>query len=268
MVTHPLNKNISSNSTFPKANPSAGNFQKSTRTTSLEKLAKAKGLTPVEIIARRNRNQCFGCEEKWHIGHKCKTQQVYIMDGFMQLSEDKEDESSESDTEDGQEALAEHNFNISLQALYGIPSMHTIRLQGFIKSQPVTILVDSGSTHSYLNSKIAKKLNLPITKSKNYEVTVANGEKLQGSGQDCVMPIYLLLLPMKGCQLVLGVQWLKELDDVTFNFKKLQVKFSYNHLNYVWQGISVEEPKMLDEKIIDEEVKKGQLSFLLQYVKV
>lgn len=66
------------------------------------------------------------------------------------------------------------------------------------------------------------------------------------------MPVELLLLPLKGCQVILGAQWMKELGEVTLNLEKLQVKFTYNNKEYIWQWLQQEELKMISNKMIME----------------
>jgi len=64
----------------------------------------------------------------------------------------------------------------------GISATHTIRVVGVILDQPVNILVDSGSTHNFINSSSAKKLGLQSQESKSIDVLVANGDKISGNG--------------------------------------------------------------------------------------
>lgn len=56
-----------------------------------------------------------------------------------------------------------HPGEISLNALYGNKSPNSIRFQGTIKNKKVSILIDSGSTHSFIDSSLLKQLNLPVS---------------------------------------------------------------------------------------------------------
>lgn len=49
---------------------------------------------------------------------------------------------------------------LSLNALFGSNAMNTIRLQGTIKGKKVHMLVDSGSTHSFIDLGLVKQLGL------------------------------------------------------------------------------------------------------------
>lgn len=141
-------------------------------------------------------------------------------------SEENNDLNDETPVEQHNPPL-EQTPSISLQAMSGLPAAHTIRVQGSIMGNPVNILVDTGSTHSFINDKLAHKIGLHITQSDDFRVLVASGEQLKVTGvcqgvlfkcQELVMSIDLLLLPLEGCQVVLGVEWLKQFDDIIFNF--------------------------------------------------
>lgn len=69
---------------------------------------------------------------------------------------------------------------------------------------------------------------------KKYEVTVANGEKIQSFGrckdlntlvQGVPINVDFYLLPLEGCDVVLGAQWLSMLRPIIWDFSKLQMKF-------------------------------------------
>lgn len=68
--------------------------------------------------------------------------------------------------------------HISLHAILG-NSPQKPGLQGKILNKDLTISVDGGSTHNFIQDKIAKLLGLSITHSKNVHVLVSNGDRLQ-----------------------------------------------------------------------------------------
>lgn len=68
---------------------------------------------------------------------------------------------------------------ISLHALSGITTLQAMHVSGVIRGRLVHILIDSGSTHNFLNSKFARKLDYCKVPSPTFRVMVANGECLQ-----------------------------------------------------------------------------------------
>jgi len=53
----------------------------------------------------------------------------------------------------------EGDGEISLHALRGLVNSKTIKVGGNVRNQKPMILINSGSTHSFLDEKIAKKIN-------------------------------------------------------------------------------------------------------------
>ena len=51
---------------------------------------------------------------------------------------------------------------ISLHALVGTEGHQTMRIIGKIKNQTMIVLVDSGSSHNFINQKLVKSLNCEV----------------------------------------------------------------------------------------------------------
>lgn len=73
-------------------------------------------------------------------------------------------------------------YEISLQALSGTMNSSTMRLRGTVQQKPVMVLVDSGSTHSFIDVGFHKRLALPLSDQKPFAVQVANGERMTNQG--------------------------------------------------------------------------------------
>ncbi|GJT24392.1 gypsy/ty3 retroelement polyprotein [Tanacetum coccineum] len=83
----------------------------------------------------------------------------------------------------------ENSRNISLNALIGRNTFPTMRVIGYAGKHEIHILIDSDSTHNFLDSKTAKKLGLSL-----------KGEKFI---------VDMMIFPLGGCEMVLGpLQWL------------------------------------------------------------
>lgn len=54
--------------------------------------------------------------------------------------------------------------SISIQALVGAPSPKTMRILGQIKKRRVTVLVDTSSTHNFVDTIIQLKCGLSVQK--------------------------------------------------------------------------------------------------------
>lgn len=75
--------------------------------------------------------------------------------------EDDEEEFVEAQQELPSED-SDEEFHIYVHALSGIQSFKTMRINGVIKKTEVNILVDSGSTHNFLDPGVAKRARVRI----------------------------------------------------------------------------------------------------------
>ena len=90
-------------------------------------------------------------------------------------SEEEEDEPiSEEDKELGEESHDSQPI-ISFHALSGFTAPQTLKVVGFLKKQKVTVLIDSGSTHNFINKKLATRLNCFIYPAPEFQVLIADG---------------------------------------------------------------------------------------------
>ena len=80
---------------------------------------------------------------------------------------------------------------ISLHAMVGILMPQTLKFTGYIGKSEVQILVDGGSTHNFLKSKVVSMLKLPVSSDRKFEVMVGNGEKLTCEGMCSAIPIQI-----------------------------------------------------------------------------
>jgi hypothetical protein len=90
------------------------------------------------------------------------------------------------------------------------------------------VLVDSGSTHNFIQNRVTKQLALQGSSTHEFQVLVGNGETLECSSlcQQVELRlgthpflVDLFVLPLIGVEVVLGVQWLKILGPVLTDYK-------------------------------------------------
>lgn len=183
-------------------------------------------VSPAEIKNRRKKGLCFGCGIKWEKDHKCRRSQLYqmLLEDLFEESESDEfvdcvDSTEELPQLDGIEEQAE----LSIYAMKSTSGFQTMRIVGRIKNHKMVMLVDSGSTHNFINMGVAKALGLKGTQGYQMGVTVANGEKVITSGK-CQQMLWscgkfqfatdFMILPVKGYDVLLDVQWLSSLEPI------------------------------------------------------
>lgn len=66
---------------------------------------------------------------------------------------------------------------IRIHPLMGHTTPQTLRVQDVIGKSSVVILVDNGSTHNFVQDKVAKFLGLQVQATHSFSVTVGNSEE-------------------------------------------------------------------------------------------
>jgi len=140
---------------------------------------------------------------------------------------EEEAEDEEGVEVEGIDEGVEDNGEISLHALKGITNNKIIKVEGKVKGCNLSILIDSESTHSFLDDSTTKKLKCQLTSTMPLSVTVANGNRVV-SNSACLGFIWemqeekfeadLRLLQLGGCDVVLGVDWMKGISLICFDF--------------------------------------------------
>ena len=82
-----------------------------------------------------------------------------------------------------EESSEDEVFSLSQAATVGVQGRKTIKLTGLVNGQEILILIDSGSSSSFLSQKTADTLKCDLTSASPITVTVANGEKILSQQQ-------------------------------------------------------------------------------------
>ena len=135
---------------------------------------------------------------------------------------------------------------ITLYALLGSPSLGTMRVKGRINVQLITILIDTSSTHNFLDTIILATLQLSLDPTLTFEVKVANGATIQTNGvranikvlvQGYTFTVDLNVLPLGDYELVLGTQWLRTLGMIQWDFRAMFMKFQHMGTTVTLEGL-------------------------------
>ncbi|KAJ0010545.1 hypothetical protein Pint_33757 [Pistacia integerrima] len=202
-----------------------------TKGTTQERIIPIRKFSQTELQRRREQGLCYNCDEKYMFGHKCK--KLFLIDA------EEEIELSKVVEEDNHDCEEDETPAISLHALVGVQSSQTMHIQSRIGNTPLTVLIDSGSTHNFLHHGLAKMASLKPEIGCLLNVVVANG-----------------------CDAVLGPQWLCTLGPILWDFSQMQMQFRKKVL---LQGSLSFRLIALKGEIIPKTLRQSQgQAFLLQ----
>ncbi|XBI82474.1 hypothetical protein VPH35_091156 [Triticum aestivum] len=195
---------------------------------------------------RRINGLCYSCGDKYMPGHVCAkspTAQVHVMqsDNSAILSDEILDAVITQE-----EAMAE--MQLSVNALSGADHPKTLRLRALIGNQVVIILVDSGSTSSFIDSALLQRLKVTTTTLDTaLPVRVANGELLQCTEEVADLHWWVQghtfkydfkALALRGYDLILGMDWLEQWGEMVCQWKEKWVQFQLEGHVIKLQGLT------------------------------
>ena len=92
-------------------------------------------LTPQQLEEKRAEGLCYNCDSKYTKGHKCAEKKLFYID--CEEEEEKEQERSKEEDMLQEQSLDEEQINptISCNALAGITTPQTIKIEGQVKKK-------------------------------------------------------------------------------------------------------------------------------------
>lgn len=200
---------------------------------------------------RRAQGLCQFCAEKWTRGHTCADKvQLHAVQELLQAFQISDDcESVPGDTD-----IADHQLflTLSVAAFTGQSSSRSMCMAGEIQGAVVRILVDSGSSHTFVNSTVAAQLSGMVELKPPLMVKVANGHILQCSSfiPDCAWSISgvsfhndLKVIPLASYDMILGLDWLEQYSPMEVHWKQHWMAIPYHDSVVVLHGELNELPE-------------------------
>ncbi|PKA66247.1 putative mitochondrial protein [Apostasia shenzhenica] len=133
---------------------------------------------------------------------------------------------------------------------------------GTVKRRKICILIDSGSTHNFLDPSVLSVGTYKVESIPKQQVMVANGDKISLSEQlknfqwqmhGVTFTTNVLMMPLESYHMVLGVQWLSELGIVNWDFKDLKMSFLLNNKPIL----------LINEKHMDKAIRNSSTALYL-----
>jgi len=200
------------------------------------------------MAARRKQGLCYNCDEAYVRGHKCARLFYLEAEDYIVEEPDEDDVTPAGAAAAGE---APHGFDpdaplISLSAITGIRTEDTMQIRVRMGDQEFTALIDSGSTHNFINLPTGRRAGLRFHDSRGAHVTVANGDRVPCSGLardvairigDEFFTIDCYSIGLDCYDMILGTTWLRTLGPILWDFDDLCMAFNHNGRRVLWKGI-------------------------------
>ncbi|XP_072951725.1 uncharacterized protein [Typha angustifolia] len=132
------------------------------------------------------------------------------------------------------EGNEEIHAEISMHAYTGANAPWILRVDGIVKNQMVRILINTGSTHNFMDKRMVKKIGIAIDATSRFNVALRDGTTLRANNicqgvllkfQGNSFTLDLQPLALRGVDIVLGMEWMQSLGPMTFGFSEMWMDF-------------------------------------------
>lgn len=155
----------------------------------------------------------------------------------------------------GNNTKGEETTKLSLHAIQGTTEFQTMRIRGETKNKEAIMPIDSSSSQNFIS--VGKALRLECWQRYQFGVTIEDSKKVKTTGK-CKQVKWNIqrhnlladfcVLPVKGYDAVLGVQWLTTLRPILWDFKKMTLQFQINSKWVTLRGIQPTQFDLASEK--------------------
>ena len=124
-----------------------------------------------------------------------------------------------------------------------------------------------------MDTVAAARCKLHVQLGQAISVKVANGQLIESTGKCVAVPLSIqgipftvdfLTLPLGGCDVVLGIQWLFTLSPILWDFVNMSMQFQYNGQEISLKGLTAPQSNLIDDEESFETFGCGSKGIFLQ----
>jgi len=122
----------------------------------------------------------------------------------------------------------------TIASLLGIPKFHTFRMRGGVQGHRVTMLVDGGASHNFIDASLVEWKGITTEAFEGFSVIILGENTLNCTRYVPQMTLSLgnytitnefFMVKVPNTNVVLGVQWLYSLGKYSTNYQTMEMEF-------------------------------------------
>ncbi|XP_059075207.1 uncharacterized protein LOC131875183 [Cryptomeria japonica] len=157
-------------------------------------------------------------------------------------------------------------------AVAQLSSLHkneSFRVRGVLREHRVITLIDTGTTHNFIDERIVAKRGLTTDEVEDFKVMVDDGSTISCNLMVSKMSMRLgnyevkddfYVVSIGGIDdAIFGIKWLRSLGEITLNLQTMELKFTSEGRKVVLRGMSNGGPRIVSLKRMKKLVRHGQV---------
>ncbi|XP_057857449.2 uncharacterized protein LOC131066653 [Cryptomeria japonica] len=216
-------------------------------------------------------------EEKWSQDHICpKRVKIHQIEYYStgEIDSDSSDQQSNCDDNEvervPEESEGEKGSGGTLDQFSSFQKNESFKVRGIIKGQRIVALIDTRSTHNFIDEVVVAKKGLQIEDFEGFKVMVADGFHISCTKKIPNMSMQLgnykvkddfYVVNIGDTDVVLGIQWLCSLGEISLNLQTMELKFHSNGKKVVLRGMSKGGPRIVSFKRMAKLIRHDQVEW-------
>jgi hypothetical protein len=189
---------------------------------------------------------CFKCGDKYSKEHQCKRTGQLLTIEIGEFGEVLSDEAVHALELLQETPVMENLCYISLAALAGTDNINSIRITATVGDKTMLLLVDSGSSTTFVNKKFAENAGCKISPAPPVSVKVANGQLLSSDSQvqnlqwcydGHMFSDTMRILDIGAYDAILGKDWLDKCGSMLCHWSQNILQFVHNGEQVTLRGL-------------------------------
>ena len=204
---------------------------------------------------RKANGLCFYCGDKFDASHieKCTKRPKPQVNALVLNNLDTNLTDEVLDQLAVEDALNEEFCQLSLHALAGTENTNCIKLRALVKNKVMLTLMDSGSSHSFVDSSFLEKVGITAVPTLPKKVKLANGQvvisdkvvpQLSWWCQGHTITSEMRVLDLGAYDAILGYDWLQPHSPMSCHWEARTISFMHNGKSVTLQGVQPPEAQV------------------------
>lgn len=227
---------------------------------------------------RRANGLCFRCGDKYDPTHQCTNKQNAEL--HVAQAEDTPELLSEEilNMMELHDIAQAEQLSLSIHAMAGTPGANTLRLRAMIGNQVLLILVDSGSSDSFLNENMLPRIQCTVKTTNTIPVKIADGKFMHCNKivpdlswwcQGETFITNMRVLELGAYDAILGMDWLQQHSPMVADWEKHSLAFLHNNKMITLRGIMAPSLEPVREMPVEQLIKwyKGNKVWAMAVIK-
>lgn len=162
-----------------------------------------------------------------------------------------------------------------IASLSGIPRFHTFRMRGGVQGHRVTVLVDGGAPHNFIDASLVERKGITTEAFEGFSVIIPWENTLDCTRYVPRMTLNLgnititddfFVVKVPDTNVVLGVQWLHSIGKYSTNYQTMEMEFQrQDGKRVVLRGMNTYPPKVVTAKKMEAVMRHNDIAWIAEF---